>query len=468
MAGKGDTVGEPAPVKPLSTGWRLLRRTLGALAAGAGVLAAATAFGWVTASGALLAFLVLGAFLIWTAAAHARDVRHAEREAASRLRARLSAYLARPDRLGLIDGVADPLLMVTPDGTIAEANGPARRLFGPKLNGRALALHVRHPKVLEAVEEAVEFDIGAQMEIALPGRGETERHFAVSVLRTRTDAMDVPLITVSRAPFFVVLTFHDITQTKVSERMRVDFVANASHELRTPLSSLIGFIETLKSVGAKDPEASARFLEIMQREADRMVRLIDDLLSLSRIEMDRHVQPRGQVELPGLLDGVLPSLAPIAEARNVRLTVTPPTAPLPAVRGDRDQLVQVVSNLVTNAIKYGAADSEVRLEMEPVRRIPEVGHPGVCLRVIDRGEGIAPDHLPRLTERFYQVDGARSRRKGGTGLGLSIVKHIVSRHRGHLHIDSMLGQGTTVLVYLPLAEPPPADPVSEDRSGALV
>ncbi|MGF1604867.1 MAG: sensor histidine kinase [Rhodothalassiaceae bacterium] len=234
--------------------------------------------------------------------------------------------------------------------------------------------------------------------------------------------------------------------------MRADFVANASHELRTPLSSLIGFIETLKTVGAQDPEASARFLGIMNAEALRMVRLIDDLLSLSRIEMDRHLQPSASVALPALFESLLRSMQPQATARAVCFDVAL-EGDLPAARGDRDQLLQVFMNLLSNSIKYGRQGGTVRITAKQVRRIPEVGSPGLCITVSDEGDGIPSEHLPRLTERFYRVDSARSRRMGGTGLGLAIVKHIVSRHRGHLAIDSVLGQGTSVAVYLPAADP---------------
>jgi len=405
---------------------------------------------WLSTAGALVGTGVTGLAVLWNALAYRRDMALARREAASTLRTRMGAYLSRPDRMNLIDGIADPLLLIGPDKQVLAANAPARELFGRRIEGRSLALHLRHPQVLEAVEEAIAFQTHTRLEISLPAS--TERHYAVSVARVDANQLNLPMFALDLPPFHLVITLTDVTQAKVSERMRADFVANASHELRTPLSSLIGFIETLKTVGAQDPEASARFLGIMNAEALRMVRLIDDLLSLSRIEMDRHLQPSASVALPALFESLLRSMQPQATARAVCFDVAL-EGDLPAARGDRDQLLQVFMNLLSNSIKYGRQGGTVRITAKQVRRIPEVGSPGLCITVSDEGDGIPSEHLPRLTERFYRVDSARSRRMGGTGLGLAIVKHIVSRHRGHLAIDSVLGQGTSVAVYLPAADP---------------
>ena len=244
--------------------------------------------------------------------------------------------------------------------------------------------------------------------------------------------------------------------------MRVDFVANASHELRTPLSSLLGFIETLQGVARGDVAASDRFLRIMHEEAERMVRLIDDLLSLSRIELDRHVQPTGHVALSPVMESVRKSMEQHAAKRGITLVAELPDD-LPTLRADPDQVIQVFQNLINNAVKYGREASAIRITARRIDRIPDSGLPGVAITVADQGDGIAPEHLPRLTERFYRVDAARSRRLGGTGLGLAIVKHIVNRHRGSLTIDSIQGEGTQVTVALPVAQNAADGPAAEPR-----
>jgi two-component system phosphate regulon sensor histidine kinase PhoR len=234
--------------------------------------------------------------------------------------------------------------------------------------------------------------------------------------------------------------------------MRADFVANASHELRTPLASLTGFIDTLRGHAKDDPEAQERFLGIMAEQATRMRRLIDDLLSLTRIELNEHVRPAGSVNVSDVVEEVANALSPMAAAANIQLDLVEPSS-LPNVAGDREELFQVFQNLVDNAIKYGRPQTAITVELGTRRAGP--GEPGpspaVYIAVSDRGEGIAREHLPRLTERFYRVDVRRSRAIGGTGLGLAIVKHIVNRHRGRLAIESKVGEGSTFTVYLPLA-----------------
>jgi two-component system phosphate regulon sensor histidine kinase PhoR len=230
--------------------------------------------------------------------------------------------------------------------------------------------------------------------------------------------------------------------------MRADFVANASHELRTPLTSLIGYLETLQGAARDDAVARERFVTIMLDQARRMTRLVQDLLSLSRIEQREHTPPTGRVGLEPLLRGVAETLA--VNAHNRGMTIALRLAPgLPDVAGDRDELAQLFQNLLDNAVKYGRPDTEVTVSAHAVGRDDGVGAVAVAVR--DRGAGIPRHHLPRLTERFYRVDPARSRDLGGTGLGLAIVKHIASRHRGHLAIDSREGEGTTVTVTLPAA-----------------
>ncbi len=262
-----------------------------------------------------------------------------------------------------------------------------------------------------------------------------------------------------------LLSLHDITELKRAEQMRADFIANASHELRTPLATLTGFIETLRGPARDDPEAGERFLAIMSGQAARMTRLVEDLLSLSRIELNEHVPPQGRVALAAVLDHLAQALELRAAERGmwIRLRLPPD---LPAVQGDRDELTQLFQNLLDNAIKYGRPGSEIAVDARTLRRPAangeRVSSPSVTVAVRDRGDGIARDHLPRLTERFYRVDTARSREMGGTGLGLAIVKHIVSRHRGLLEIDSTPGEGSVFTVVLRLApDAAPAESVNE-------
>jgi two-component system phosphate regulon sensor histidine kinase PhoR len=224
--------------------------------------------------------------------------------------------------------------------------------------------------------------------------------------------------------------------------MRVDFIANASHELRTPLASLLGFIETLQGPARNDAAARERFLEIMREQARRMTRLIDDLLSLSRIELRAHVPPKTPVELEDLVRQMADTLSPMAVESGAEIVVAVGTGPF-VVLGDRDELLRVVENLIGNAIKYGASGGRIDV------RLAHSGEGRIGLGIADRGPGIDPEHLPRLTERFYRVDTATSRAKGGTGLGLAIVKHILNRHGGTLRIDSRPGHGATFTVTLP-------------------
>jgi two-component system phosphate regulon sensor histidine kinase PhoR len=232
----------------------------------------------------------------------------------------------------------------------------------------------------------------------------------------------------------------DLTREQQIERMRADFVANASHELRTPLASLSGFIETLQGAARHDEAAQARFLDLMRSQADRMKRLIDDLLSLSRIEMNEHVRPSGQVDLAQVANHVRDVLAGLAADQGCEVTTSFP-GPL-LVPGSRDELVQVVQNLVENALKYASSGKRIEVEGQTVN-----GHAELAVR--DHGPGIAEEHLPRLTERFYRVNVQESRSRGGTGLGLAIVKHILNRHRGKLAIASEPGRGSTFTIRIP-------------------
>ena len=233
--------------------------------------------------------------------------------------------------------------------------------------------------------------------------------------------------------------------------MRSDFIANASHELRTPLASLKGFIETLRGPARNDSAARERFLSIMEAQAARMARILDDLLSLSRIEMRVHVAPEGEAELSGIVGAVTKSLQPLADEARIAVRFAPGAERF-VVRGDRDELEQVFQNLIHNAIKYGREGGKVDVDISR-REKRDGGH--IAIAVADDGPGIAEEHLPRLTERFYRVDTATSRERGGTGLGLAIVKHILTRHRGELDIASRLGEGSTFTVVLPSVKAEP-------------
>lgn len=337
------------------------------------------------------------------------------------------------DRIS-IEALSEPALVVAGDTAVA-ANAAARRLFGERVAGSDLRLTIRHPVILDAIAEAREEMFVVEREIAGLGSGNSAwRLHAVNAGTGR-----------------VLALFDDITQARLTERMRVDFVANASHELRTPLATLSGFIETLQGPAAEDEPARERFLDIMALEAGRMSRLIDDLLSLSRIEMDKHVRPTTQLDLAGVVADVRKTLAMRLEADERQLLVADLGA-LPPVIADRDQVLQVLHNLVSNALKYGRTGTPITIgaTTEPAT----AGSPAlVRLTVSDIGDGIGPEHLPRLTERFYRVDSQRSRKMGGTGLGLAIVKHIVERHRGRLEIASVQGEGTRVSFTLPQALP---------------
>jgi two-component system phosphate regulon sensor histidine kinase PhoR len=253
---------------------------------------------------------------------------------------------------------------------------------------------------------------------------------------------------------------HDLTAIKRTEQMRVDFIANASHELRTPLAAVAGFIETLKGPARDDPEARDQFLDIMGIEAERMRRLIEDLLSLTRIELNEHVPPQGEVRVETVVQQAAAALTPLAKADGITITVDAP-GPLPVVTGERDELVQLFQNLIHNAIKYGRDNGEVKITLRQQGATGRRGPETVLVAAVkDDGEGIPPEAIPRLTERFYRVDVKRSRERGGTGLGLAIVKHIVNRHNGRLQIESRPGEGSTFTIVLP-AKKPAEVPVTE-------
>jgi len=247
------------------------------------------------------------------------------------------------------------------------------------------------------------------------------------------------------------MTLHDQTPLRRVEEMRADFVANASHELRTPLAALSGFIDTLQGPAKDDVKARERFLGIMHTQATRMARLIDDLLSLSRVELSAHVRPDTLVDIVPIIRQVIDGLEPLARERQVAIDIDLPELPV-LIAGDREELLRLFENLVENALKYGASGGKVVVSLS--QAVSGEGSPEVRVMVRDFGPGIAPEHLPRLTERFYRVDNARSRALGGTGLGLAIVKHLVRAHGGEVRVESQLGGGSTFLFTLPVDDPP--------------
>ncbi len=338
-----------------------------------------------------------------------------------------------------VDALGDPALIVGGDLRVIAANGGSRRLFGERVVADDLRLVVRHPAVLDAVRAAAA--AAAPIEREVTGLGSDNGAY-----RVRAAAIGPA----GGGEVRLLVTFTDITQARLTERMRVDFIANASHELRTPVTTLLGFIETLQGPASDDEPARHRFLEIMHREAGRMSRLIDDLLSLSRIELDKHVRPQAALDVAPLIADVGRTLAMRLDADQRRLAIRVADQ-LPSVVADRDQVLQVLHNLVSNALKYGRSGTTITVDAERIEAAGTRTEPMVRVTVGDRGDGIAPEHLPRLTERFYRIDTSRSRSMGGTGLGLAIVKHIIERHRGTFEIVSNPGEGSAVSFTLPLA-----------------
>jgi two-component system, OmpR family, phosphate regulon sensor histidine kinase PhoR len=331
----------------------------------------------------------------------------------------------------LIDAMPDPAMVLDRNGRVLALNAGAQTIAPALRRGEIAQLALRTPELVEAIRRAA-------------ANREAQRvEFVERVPLDRWYAAIVTPVAVPGEPFLV--TFHDLTPVRRAEIMRADFVANASHELRTPLAALSGFIETLQGPARDDAAGRERFLDIMRAQATRMARLVDDLLSLSRIELNEHLRPETPVDVVSVLRQVIDSLQTLARDRDVQLNLDAPSELI--VPGDRDELIRVFENLVENALKYGAAGK--RVDISVVRGTPEAR-----VAVRDYGPGIAPEHLPRLTERFYRVDVVDSRAQGGTGLGLALVKHILNRHRGRLTIESIPGAGATFTVELPLATRP--------------
>jgi two-component system, OmpR family, phosphate regulon sensor histidine kinase PhoR len=335
------------------------------------------------------------------------------------------------DADGLIAEIAealpDPCLVLDRRGVVIAINAGARDLFEIDPSGRHLSSAIRAPGVLTALADVLA--TGEPRAASYEERAPVQRQF------------DVHLRPLGRRDPLVLTILRDISREQRIERLRADFVANASHELRTPLASLMGFIETLQGAARDDPKARERFLVLMKAQGERMARLIDDLLSLSRVEMNEHIGPSGTVDLAQAARHVCDVLAPLAREQDVALKLAMPGEM--KVKGEWDQLVQVLENVIENAIKYAASGKRVDIEGTIA-----AGEARVAVR--DHGAGIPSEHLPRLTERFYRVNVQDSRQRGGTGLGLAIVKHILNRHGGRLQIESEPGKGSTFTIRLPV------------------
>jgi two-component system, OmpR family, phosphate regulon sensor histidine kinase PhoR len=399
------------------------------------IVAAAVVFAVLAMAGMLPVAYAASGFAI-VAAAAALAVRSGKEDI------RLAQPIAMSERgddllRTLVAGLPDPVVALDREGRVLALNERARALAPALRQGEPVSFALRMPDLIEAIGRAM---TGEEQRVVYFERVPMDRWYETVVMPVKRE----PTATL---PDLVLMTFHDLTPLRRVEEMRADFVANASHELRTPLAALLGFIETLQGSAREDPKARERFLAIMQEQARRMARLIDDLLSLSRIELNAHRRPDTPVDLVPIVRQVVDGLEMLARDRGVALNIEAANAL--SVLGDHDELVRIFENLVENALKYGAAGRRVDIKLGLGTSAD--GEPEALVSVCDYGPGISPEHLPRLTERFYRVDVTESRAQGGTGLGLALVKHILNRHRGRLTIDSAPGAGATFTIHLPTA-----------------
>ncbi|HMM92476.1 sensor histidine kinase [Bradyrhizobium sp.] len=343
----------------------------------------------------------------------------------------------------VVAGIPDPAVLLDRAGRVIHLNAAAAQL-APALRKNELAqFALRSPEIVTALREAIA--TSESRRASYLDQGLVDRWMELVVT-------PVPMPTLfGGTEKCMLLTFHDQTPLRRVEEMRADFVANASHELRTPLAALSGFIDTLQGPAKEDAKARERFLSIMHAQATRMARLIDDLLSLSRVELSAHVRPESSVDIVPIIRQVADGLEPLARERQVEIEIDLPTAPV-TIPGDREELLRLFENLIENALKYGASGGRVIVSLKEAASAD--GAPEIRVMVRDFGPGIAPEHLPRLTERFYRVDVGDSRQQGGTGLGLSLVKHILNRHRGRLLIESVPRNGATFTACFPQAKSP--------------
>lgn len=452
-----------APTRLARAGQRRPWEVVWAGGAGMGGLLALGTSGQGNLSAAVLMAGAVGALTVLLArqafARHGAEQRDdAERRPSAQERRR------GPPHAEALERLEDPVVIVSAreaddlvDRRVAYANAAARELLRIQGEGGLLVTALRNPEVLEAVDASL---FGGVTEVAEyeTGGAQSRAWRAWITPLSREQGGDVR---------HALLVLRDETDVRRSQRMNADFLANASHELRTPLASLSGFIETLRGHAKDDEKARDKFLAIMGAQAERMARLIDDLLSLSRIELNEHVPPSGEADLAAITRDVADALSPQALARRVRVELRGADQAAP-VEGERDQVLQVVQNLLDNALKYTPADGTVTMEIASGQTAEAAAAPRLAgsarlslltpdraerryalVRVTDEGPGIGREHLPRLTERFYRVEGQKSGERSGTGLGLAIVKHVVNRHRGGLAVESLAGQGATFTAYFP-------------------
>jgi two-component system, OmpR family, phosphate regulon sensor histidine kinase PhoR len=338
----------------------------------------------------------------------------------------------------LVSGLPAPAIVLDREGRVIAFNAAAVSVAPALRPGEPALISLRTPELVDAIRRAGKRREPQRVEFF--DRVPLDRWFEAFVTPVKLPGLE-------RMADLLLITFNDLTPLRRVEQTRADFIANASHELRTPLAALLGFIETLQGPAKDDAVAREKFLGIMRVQAARMARLIDDLLSLSRLELNAHLQPNTPVELAPVVRQVVDGLMTLARDREVDMKVSAPAEPL-VVLGERDELVRALENLVENALKYGAAGK--RVDITVVRGQTRAGTPEARISVRDFGPGIPPEHLPRLTERFYRVDVADSRSQGGTGLGLALVKHVLNRHGGRLTIESTPGAGAAFTMHIPL------------------
>jgi len=421
----------PSASSPLPSPWpdRLRHSAVILLVAGL-ALAALVAIGELPASRALAVFACIAAAAMVPWRLHSA--------VAAREEVRGVNPVETPAVSAVVAGMPDPAILLDRAGRVIHLNVAAAQL-APALRKNELAqFALRSPEIITALREAI---------------ATTEPRRTTYLDHVPVDRWMELIITPVPVPTMfggtdkcMLLTFHDQTPLRRVEEMRADFVANASHELRTPLAALSGFIDTLQGPAKDDAKARERFLGIMHAQATRMARLIDDLLSLSRVELSAHVRPGALVDIVPIIRQVSDGLEPLAHERQVAVGIELPETPV-LIAGDREELLRVFENLIENALKYGASGGRVIVSLNPAAAGETT--PEVRVMVRDFGPGIAPEHLPRLTERFYRVDVGDSRSQGGTGLGLSLVKHILQRHRGRLLIESVLKNGATFTACFP-------------------
>jgi two-component system phosphate regulon sensor histidine kinase PhoR len=347
----------------------------------------------------------------------------------------------------IFDRLLSAIIVVDDRRRVMHANRSAIDLIGKNALNRDLALSLRHPVILDSLDAVLAGSTEQNGEITIPAP--ISQSFVFHAERI----LDTPLSDGS----FATLVLDNITSAHKTEEIRASFVANVSHELRSPLTAIIGFIETLQGPASDDANARQRFLNILHRESQRMARLINGLLSLSRVEINEHIAPKDAVDVPRIIQNVMEALQPQATKRGITLSLDAEDN-TPVVIADADQLHQVFLNLIENAIKYGGEDNAVKVSTKPVDRVPGSTRAGLSVTIQDQGPGIPKSLIPRLTERFYRIDEARSSTAetgmSSTGLGLAIVKHIINRHRGHMTVQSEIDVGSTFTVFLP-AHPDP-------------